>query len=169
MFDAFCTAEHPRLVGLLALHVGDRLVAEELAQDALVRLQEQWPKVRLMASPHAWLCRVGVNLANSWWRRRYAERRAMALSASGQRSAGSDDAADVVAIRTAVAALPRRQRTALTLRYFAGLSVTETAADMRCAEGTVKSLCSQAIAGLRLEFLDPVDPVDLPVSEVPRA
>lgn len=93
----------------------------------------------------------------------------MALSASGQRSAGSDDAADVVAIRTAVAALPRRQRTALTLRYFAGLSVTETAADMRCAEGTVKSLCSQAIAGLRLEFLDPVDPVDLPVSEVPRA
>lgn len=153
-------------------------MAEELAQDAVVRLQEQWPKVQAMASPDRWLRRVGLNLANSWWRRRYAERRAMALAASGHRGATTAEPADVLAIRSAVAALPRRQRTALTMRYFAGLSVAETAAEMHCAEGTVKSLCSQAIAALRLEFLEPVDPdepvgpiepVDQPVSEVPRA
>jgi DNA-directed RNA polymerase specialized sigma24 family protein len=34
-FAAFCIKEHPRLVGALSLYCGDRVLAEELAQDAL--------------------------------------------------------------------------------------------------------------------------------------
>jgi RNA polymerase sigma factor (sigma-70 family) len=51
-----------------------------------------------------------------------------------------------------VAALPRRQRAALVLRYFSDLSVDRTAEVLGCAPGTVKSLTSQAIASLRDRF-----------------
>ena len=38
--------EHPRLVGALALYVGDVGVAGELAHEALIRLCDRWPAVR---------------------------------------------------------------------------------------------------------------------------
>lgn len=103
-----------------------------------------------MEARSAWLRRVGLNLANSWWRRRFAERRALTLAAVTGPSAGDDaEPADAIAVRAAVAALPRRQRTAVALRYFVGLSVAETAVEMQCAEGTVKSLTSQGVTALR--------------------
>ena len=45
--------------------------------------------------------------------------------------------------------LPVRQRTALVLRYFADLSVAETADAMQCPQGTVKTLTREAILALR--------------------
>jgi RNA polymerase sigma-70 factor, ECF subfamily len=48
-----------------------------------------------------------------------------------------------------VAALPRRQRTALVLRYYADLSVRDVAAAMECPEGTVKTLTHKAVVSLR--------------------
>jgi RNA polymerase sigma factor (sigma-70 family) len=62
------------------------------------------------------------------------------------------DVTDALAVRAAVAALPPRQRAAVVLRYFADLSVDQTAAVLGCAPGTVKSLTSQAIASLRDRF-----------------
>lgn len=52
-------------------------------------------------------------------------------------------------LERAVAQLPARQREAVDLHYFAGLTVVETAAAMGCAEGTVKSTLSDARARLR--------------------
>lgn len=145
---AFCAAEHARLVGLLALYTGDRAVAEELAQESFIRACEHWPRLRDMVDRRSWLARVGINLANSWFRRRFAERRAHARH-GGSRGAVADDTADVLAVRAAVAALPRRQRTALVLRYYAGLPAAEAAAQMRCSEQTVRSLTHRAISTLR--------------------
>jgi DNA-directed RNA polymerase specialized sigma24 family protein len=51
---------------------------------------------------------------------------------------------DVVAVRSAVVALLPRQRAALVLRYYGGLSLAETAETLGCAEGTVKSLTTVA-------------------------
>jgi hypothetical protein len=51
-FAELCRREHVRLVGLLALYTGDRAVAEDLAQEVLLRLHQHWPRVRLMGSPH---------------------------------------------------------------------------------------------------------------------
>jgi RNA polymerase sigma factor (sigma-70 family) len=50
--------------------------------------------------------------------------------------------------------LPDRQRAAIVLRYFADLSVRDTASALGCAEGTVKSLTSQAITALRRCLVD---------------
>ena len=126
--------------------------AEELAQETLARVWLRWSRVRELDEPLAlaWTYRVAINLTNSWLRRRMAERRARARLAARATDAPVDpDPADAVAVRRAVAALPRRQRTALVLRYYADLPVAEVAALMGCAPGTVKSLTSKALAALR--------------------
>lgn len=151
---SFCEAEHHDLVGLLALLTGDRHLAEELAQEALARLCEHWSAVRGMANRRAWLRRVACNLAASRFRRKAAERRAN--HRHGPLGDVRDpDGADTVAVRRAVAALPRRQRETIVLRWFVGLSVAETAEELDCAQGTVKSLTSKAMASLRRQLHDP--------------
>ncbi len=72
----FCGIEYRRLVGMLSLYCGDRHVAEELAQETLVRVVRDWAKVRRLHAPTAWAHRAAINLANSHLRRRLAERRA---------------------------------------------------------------------------------------------
>lgn len=153
--DAFCAELRPRLVGSLSLHCGDAAVAEELAQETLTRVWERWDRVRKLDSPEGWAYRVAMNLASSWFRRKGAERRAhhrLRAEARTQPSTGPRiDRADAIAVRQAVKNLPRRRRTALVLRYHLDLSVEETAEVMDCKPGTVKALCSQAVAKLQEE------------------
>jgi DNA-directed RNA polymerase specialized sigma24 family protein len=68
--------EYQRLTGVLSLYCRDRHVAEELAQDTLIRVINNWGRVRQLGSPSAWAHRVAINLANSHLRRVLAERRA---------------------------------------------------------------------------------------------
>jgi RNA polymerase sigma factor (sigma-70 family) len=150
-FAAFCVEEHPRLVGALSLYCGDRAVAEELAQDALSRACRDWNKIRHLGAPGAWTHRVAINLANSYFRRAAAESRAKRRLQGEERArtVSSLDPATALDIRKAVASLPRRQRTALILRYYVDLPVSEVAEAMDCPEGTVKTLTRKSIASLR--------------------
>jgi RNA polymerase sigma factor (sigma-70 family) len=134
---------HP-LVGSLALYCGDAAVAEELAQEALARAWLRWSK---LDDPKAWTYRAGFNLAASWGRRRSAERRANRRASAGD--SPQVDLADVHAVRSAVAALPDRQRAVIVCRFFLTLDVRETAEVLDCAEGTVKAATHQALASLR--------------------
>lgn len=144
----FCRREQLRLIGLLSLYVGDRVIAEELSQDAFVRVCQHWERVRGMANRRAWLNRVALNLASSWFRRRAAERRARAKrEVRSPPPVQTDESERVIAadqIRRAVSSLPDRQRTALILRFYEDMSVAEAAAFMGCAEGTVRALTHQA-------------------------
>jgi DNA-directed RNA polymerase specialized sigma24 family protein len=133
----FCADQLPRLVGLLALHTGDRLVAEDLAHDALVAVCEKWPRIRSMERREAYVSRIAVNLAASRWRRQSAARRAAARRGPDPTVHSDPDGADA---------------TALVLRYYAGLSVAEIADELGCATGTVTSLTSRAVAALRHEL-----------------
>jgi RNA polymerase sigma-70 factor (sigma-E family) len=145
-FVAFCVAIRPRLVGALGLQCG-HAVGEELVQETFVRTWERWPEVRRADNPEAWAFRVGFNLANSWIRRRSAARRAHRYEPREQIDPG--DPSSSVAVRSAVAALPPRQRAVIVLRYFADLPVAEVAVIVGCAPGTVKSLTHNALALLR--------------------
>jgi RNA polymerase sigma-70 factor (ECF subfamily) len=158
-------ALHPRLVGLLALYTGDRHLAEDLAQETLIRLHQHWPSVQAHPSPEAWASRVAINLAGSWWRRRGAERRAN-QKVDARRSPLPVDHADVLAVRSAVGALSRRHRAVVVLRFYQGLSVRETAEVLGCPEGTVKSQTSSAIAELRRTLGD-LDVPDQPNLSIP--
>jgi RNA polymerase sigma-70 factor (ECF subfamily) len=143
--EAFCKKVHPRLVRSLAVYVGDPAVAEELAQDALVRLVARWDQVQAMDAREMWVYRTALNAARSWFRRRGAERRALQRADSPERATWSDpETATVVAVRAAISQLPARQRAALVLRHYADLGVDETAAALGCASGTVKALTHQA-------------------------
>ncbi len=150
--DAFCRREWSRLVGALALYTGDPLLAEELAQEALTRAARDWRKVARMDAPGAWVHRVALNLAHSHFRRVRVARRAQsklgAEAIDGHRT-NAADTADALAVRSAVAALPERERRALVLRYWFDLPVDDVAAAMHCPPNTVKTLTRRAVLALR--------------------
>ncbi len=113
-----------------------------------------------MESPDGWVFRVAFNLASSHRRRRGTAERATArlgASTAPAGAPGTDAADDREVLRTALAALPPRQRTAVILRHFAGFSIAQAARTMGCAEGTVKSLSSQGLAALRSAWTDQPD------------
>jgi RNA polymerase sigma-70 factor (ECF subfamily) len=156
--EVFCRRLWPRLVGSMSLYCGDRAVGEEIAQEALSRVWARWDTVGSMAAPEAWAYRCATNLANSWYRRRQAERRAFGrvvrVAATGRDS--PDDAARV-AVRTAVSRLPTRQRTAVVLRFYADLPVEQVAELMGCEAATVRAHTFKAVAALRRAGLADVE------------
>lgn len=146
---AFCEREHPRLVGALSLYTNNTAVAEELAQEALVRVMDAWPRVRTMAAPGAWAHRVAMNLAASWFRRRSVERRALARLGERVDDVQVDEIATVLAVRAAVARLPQRQRRCLVLRHYLGYPMDVTAQTLGISEQAAVSLTYRAMQSLR--------------------
>lgn len=149
-FTEFCQAHHARLVGLLGLFCGSADLGEELAQESLMRAYRDWPKVRAMDSPMAWLYRVGTNLARSYFRRKRAEARARERLRGLPASVAADPPI-VVEVREAIRALPPRMRSALVLRYYGELRVADIASALDCSQTTVKNLLSGALARLRAQ------------------
>lgn len=152
----FCTREHPRLVGALALYCGDRAIAEELAEEAIVRVCEHWEEVRRMRAPGAWVHRVAMNLANSHFRRRRAERRALRRAAGGETDHHRDpDAGDAVALHRALRLLPPKERAAVVLRYYLDLPSSEAADLVGSTPGAVRVATHRGLNRLRELLGDP--------------
>lgn len=148
----------------LALVCGDVGVAEELAQEALVRACDRWERVRGMAAPGAWVHRVALNLSRSWYRRRQAEQRARTRHGPVADACSNPDLADVLAIRDAIAGLPPAQRSVLALRYYLRMSVAETAEVLGSSQGAVKQHSSRAVAALRSRFVEAQTPAAAPTA-----
>lgn len=153
--ERFCAEAYPRLVGALGHQFGDPWLAEDLAQEALVRACDRWRTVRRLESPHGWAFRVGVNLGNSRFRRRAAERRARARRGADPVVHDDPDVPDRLAVAQALGGLTGRQRQAVVLRYYLGLSAAETAAVLSSTEGAVRASTHRAIATLRDALEEP--------------
>lgn len=150
-FAAFCHAQHPRLVGALTLYTGDHSTARDLAQETLARVWRDWRRIGAMESAPGYAYKAALNLAKNHFRRREVRRRYAHLV--GVRDEHTDpDGAEAVAVREALAGLPQRRRAALVLRYFADLSVAETAQVMGIPQNTVKTLTRRALQALRDEL-----------------
>jgi RNA polymerase sigma factor (sigma-70 family) len=147
--EALCARIAPRLVGSLTLYCGDQRLAEELAQEALIRTWQRRTDVAAMASPEAWVFRTAVNLANSWFRRRRIEWRANQRWAATAPTWSPPPAAEAVALRDAVHALPARQRAVVVARFYLGFDVATTAEALGCRPGTVQTHTHRAMAHLR--------------------
>jgi RNA polymerase sigma factor (sigma-70 family) len=157
----FCRREWPRLVGSLSLDVGSRELAEDLAQETLARVCTHWRRVRRADSPSAWAHRVAFNRAKSHGRRPATWARVQPRAVDRPIGAVDPDRATVLAVHDALATLSDAQRQALILRYFADLSVRDTAAAMRCPENTVKTHTRRALDALRASgLLDDVIDID---------
>jgi RNA polymerase sigma-70 factor (ECF subfamily) len=144
--DAFAAWVAPHLTAMsrLAGRLAPWADRDDVAQEALVqawRKRHQFDPRR--GTPSAWLLAITADRA------RRARRRRPSLAIVGDIPAEVRSADQSVDIERAVSRLPARQRLAVDCFYFCGLSVAETAAVMRCAEGTVKSTLSDARQRLR--------------------
>jgi RNA polymerase sigma-70 factor (sigma-E family) len=155
-FDEFVASGSARLLRSAYLLTGDRNHSEDLLQVTLVRTARRWDAAR--DSPHAYAHRVLVNLLHD--RRRNLSRRAseQPLDELSERPDalvdGADALVDRIALASAVRRLPPRQREVVVLRFFAALSVAETAAAIGASEGTVKTHTSRALKSLRGALTD---------------
>ena len=143
---AMCEREHPRLVGMLGLYCGDADVAEDLAQEALIRLCRDWRRVRRLQAPERWLHRVAINLAHSYYRRKAIERKA--FSVLGSRPPEKLEPDRHVESLELVKNLAHRQKTALLLHYYLDMTVPEVAQVMEIPHGTAKTLIHRATRAL---------------------
>ncbi|WP_299705735.1 RNA polymerase sigma factor [uncultured Tateyamaria sp.] len=130
--------------------LGDRSEAEDVVQDAMLRLWRIAPEWRTgEAQVSTWLYRVVSNLCTDRLRRR--RRGGVALDdvaepedpAPGVEATLQDNARHT-ALRVAIADLPERQRLALTLRHFEGVSNPEIAEQLGVSVEAVESLTARA-------------------------
>jgi RNA polymerase sigma-70 factor (sigma-E family) len=153
--------EGGRLAGLYRLHARDAVrlaylltgsqpLAEDLVQEAFVRLFGRFRDLRDPGAFEWYLRRTVVNLVRSHFRRVRVERSYLASQAR-ERSPEEPhpDPGTREELWQALLQLSERQRTAIVLRYYEDLSEARTADVMGCPVGTVKSLVSRGMERLR--------------------
>lgn len=161
-FVAFVAANYARLLHVAELILGDRGHAEDALQTVLTRTYLRWRKVR-QANPLGYVRKGLVNTHIDWWRRgMFRDRPTEALPDD---RAEPDHAGRVVgrdAVLRALAALTRRERAVVVLRFYEDLSEAEIARTLAVAPGTVKSTCARALTKLRIspELTPSAEPAD---------
>jgi RNA polymerase sigma-70 factor (sigma-E family) len=143
-FSEWAHQQQHRLVRTAFLLCGDLHRAEDLTQDALVKVALRWERLRT-GNPDAYARRVVVNTNISWWRRHRRER----LTDPGEQSADGPDTEAVLVVRRALARLTPNQRAVVVLRHLDDLTERETAEILGVSIGTVKSQNAAALARLR--------------------
>jgi RNA polymerase sigma-70 factor (sigma-E family) len=146
-------AHYPRLVYAAFSLTGDWDLAEQLAQEAYLRLWRRW---RWICDPQAapmYLQRTVLNLSRESIRRRVIERRALKARSMEPPPAAPPDSAELLELRRAIAALPARKRECVVLRYLLGKSEAQAADLLGISVGTVKSQTHKGLRQLR-ERLD---------------
>ncbi len=139
----------PEMIRLAYLVTGDANVAEDLAQDAFVRVTGRFGHLRSEGAFQFYLRRTVLNLCKNHFRRLERERRYLRSNPPGDRDDPHETTETHDVLRIALLGLPERQRAAIALRHFEDLSVEETARVMGCRPGTVKSLTARGLEALR--------------------
>jgi RNA polymerase sigma-70 factor (sigma-E family) len=144
-FGAFYVERYPDAVRLAHVITGDASIAEDLAQEAMLRVQARYQALR---DPWPYTRVAIVNGARSHVRRRGREASRLAVVATTGASPGP---AQPLELLDAIDRLPFRQKAVIVLRYYEDLSEQEIADALGCRPGTVKSLASRALARLAQE------------------
>ncbi|MEM1430682.1 MAG: sigma-70 family RNA polymerase sigma factor [Pseudomonadota bacterium] len=147
----------PRLLAMVTRMLGDRAEAEDVTQEAMLRLWRRAPEWRAgEARVSTWVTRVALNLATDRLRRR----RTLGLDdafapgtepADGRASVETElrRAERAAALRAALADLPERQAQAVALRHLEGLSNPQIADVMGIGVEAVESLTARGRRGLK--------------------
>ena len=146
-FDGFFDRAYGPLLRLAVAMTGSPAEAEDLAQEAMTRALERWPRVREMSSPAGYVYRIALNLNRSRLRR-------LRLRLEGLREPRHPAHADPETIGSLVASLgslPRGQREALLLVEWLGFDAPEAGEILGIAPSSVRSRIHRAKAALRIE------------------
>jgi RNA polymerase sigma-70 factor (sigma-E family) len=146
-FRDFVQARSPALLGTAYALTGDRGLAEDLLQTALLKTYRHWSQVRRSDRPEAYVRRVMANQRISWWRRRRVAESGVDLpDRAGPVPYPMEDRDE---LWQALHELPPRMRAVLVLRYWEDLPEAEVAAVLGCSAGSVKSQASRGLQRLR--------------------
>lgn len=153
-FEEFYETTFRRLFTALCLVTGDRNEAEEIAQDAFVRVYERWDRVGELQDPTGYLFRVSMNVFRSRWRRASLALRREFFLAPEQ----ADDLAAVEAhdeVVRLLRGLEPKQRAAVVLTAIMDHSAAEAGHMLGMRASSVRSLTTRARAQMRHEVVDP--------------
>jgi len=137
------------LHGLAVLLCQDWSRADDLLQATMTKTFLHWSRAAAADNPDAYVRTIMVRefiqeQRSAWYRRvRLTDR-------PDETAAAVIDPDSALDLQAAVAALPRRQRAVLVLRYYCDLNVDQTAHALGCTPGTVKSQTARALTALRL-------------------
>ena len=123
--------------------------AEDLVQDVLASALLKWDRVSAADQPDAYVNRMLVNAATSWWRRPARRERPTDAHVDAPVDDPSAAAGERAAVLAALRALPPRHRAVLVLRYYEGMPDAEIAALLDMAPSTVRSSARRGLAALR--------------------
>jgi RNA polymerase sigma-70 factor (sigma-E family) len=134
-------AQRDRMVALARMLLGSRPAAEEVVQDAFIRVLGRWASID---HPEAYLRVAVVNAC------RTERRRAKVLARKLPRLRPDDHTTDhPTELMDVISTLPERQRIVVALRYYEDLSEQAIADILGCTPGAVKSLLHRALPRLR--------------------
>jgi RNA polymerase sigma factor (sigma-70 family) len=146
-FDDFVEREHDRLFKALYFVTGRREDAEDLAQDAFLKLWERWDRIDTIDDPTGYLFRVALNGFRMWRRRTGMEiRRRLPNAPERDQFVDAEIRADV---RHLLLGLSPRQRAALLLVDLLEYPSEQAAHILRVRPSTVRNLASQGRKTLR--------------------
>ena len=143
--------EYRSLVRLAMLLLDDVPTAEEVVQEAFIAMHSGWRRLRDSEKALPYLRRTVVNRSRSVLRHRAVVDRNTPQHVTDEPSAESRAITllERSAVTAALRCLPTRQREAIALRYYAGLSEAEIAVTMGISKGAVKSHTSRGMTTLR--------------------
>ncbi len=159
--------------------VGDRDIAEDLVQDALIQAWHHLADLRKAGALRPWLLRIVVNQCISFKRR-------LARTTAFMRQALSEQETDLLAqaaddhkgrmerdwdLARAIDNLPAKQRIVIILHYYHGMTLPEMAQALHTSENTLKKRIQAALTNLRrmLYTADIIEEGHTPHSVVPSA
>jgi RNA polymerase sigma-70 factor (sigma-E family) len=168
-FEEYAQHHQVPLLRFATTLTADPRLAEEVVQDVLLRAFQRWDFIGELERPHAYVRRMVVNEHLSW-RRRWGrvEPRADVLADSATADPTGAHA-DRAALIGELAALPKRHRAVLAMRYFEDLPDAEIAETLGCSAATVRSIASRALARLRVQMTDETPGPPLSGQSTPRS
>jgi RNA polymerase sigma-70 factor (sigma-E family) len=145
------SGQYSSLVRLAAMLLEDAHGAEDVVQEAYVRVAARHGRLRDPHNALAYLRQTVVNLSRNTIRRRVLARRHSTFSVRDTPSAedGAIESFERQAVIRGLRALPRRHRETLVLRYYLDFTVEQTAQTLGLSTGAVKSYTSRGLQQLR--------------------
>lgn len=144
-FIEWVAGQQRQLLRTAYLLCGDVHRAQDLVQEALIKVALRWPRLR-SGNPAAYARQIIVRDNISWWRR---HRHELSTAHADEVRSVSSDPETALVVRRALDRLTARQRAVLVLRHFDDLTERETADVLGVNVGTVKSTNATALARLR--------------------
>lgn len=142
--------EAASLTRLARFYLDDRTAAEDLVQEAFIRLSRNSGRIRHGGSAAAYLRSIVINLARDHNRRGLVSLRHRPPAVPDSPSAEEDAAtrAERQEVIDALRVLPRRQRDCVTLRYYLDLGIPDIAETLGLSANTVKTHLQRGLASL---------------------